>query len=303
VRFLGTAARRATLTAILYASSALCAARDGAGEAMGFVVAAREKAEALDARGVLRSLKLSDPLYKEDTVRTDEGGRLQIAFTGGVIVAVGGNAEWTILGYAPEGNASTGKLAGHLRKGGIRVAAGALAGALSVEFRTGSSTGLIGVHGSGYACRALGHGMKVVRLAGERVTVSTAAGTVVLDRPSLGTTVAAPDAAPGRPTPLDPTELAELAFAVSSGAVGAAPSDGGELRKEARECARWGYWDLAADGASSSPGPAAAWAANEGLAALGQLADRTRAMRLLTGPIGHGASISPGTGAVGGCPT
>jgi hypothetical protein len=145
--------------------------------------------------------------------------------------------------------------------------------------------------------------MKVVRLGGERVTVSTAAGTVVLDRPSLATAVPAGDAAPGRPAPVAPAELAEVSFAASNGA---APSSDGELKKEAGECARWGYWDLAADGTSSGTGPAATWAANERLAAtLAQVADRTKAMRQLTRSAGaaQAVSVSPGTGSGGGCPT
>jgi len=269
-----------------------------AGQPIGSVVAVRGSVRGAGVDEVSRELRMKDPVYAGDVLRTDGRGCAQVMFRDGTIVALGNGAEIGFPEYAFDEKARSGGMTARVVRGAFRVFGGALTKLAPITFQMGAAGPAASVRGSFYAVRIVERGMSVVFLGGEPITVSHGAGSAMLARPSSATVVARADAPPSAPARLSPEEVAELAASFSGGADEAAAAGGrGRPDEEQRfEFARWGVWAGApssTDGSLSASAQGALWASESSLAnTLGALGD----LRELIG-IGSVAS-----GAAGGCP-
>ena len=285
----------ASLVALLLMGSAAWGGeKRESGGPIASVVAARGEVEATRDGGARRTLKVKDPVYQDDSLRTGAGGRLQVLFTDGTIIGLGHRTELVIVGHAHDAKARAGEITVRVGKGVFQVMGGALAQVAPVNIEMKGSAATVGVRGAFYAARLVEEGLKVVSLGGEAVMVSARGGKVVLREPSFGTLVSFVDGRPARSARLGREELAELCVDLRGGEERARKRERVNPQGARCEFAGWGYWARAggiADGAG-------ALSASEGSlsGALAVLNDLRETMRT---SMQFGAA-SPTSG--GGCP-
>ncbi len=282
----------AVLVGAVLVSSPTCSGEPRAGEeSVAFVVAVRGNVEAIEDEGTSRRLRIMDPVYAGDTLRTGTRDRLQVMFADGTVVGLGKNSEIRIVEFNWDADARAGKMTVLVGKGVFRVLGGTITEVAPVQFMTRNSRDPISIRGSFYAGRLVEQRFSVVLLGGQQIVVSNRAGSVTVTKPLFGTTAVAADIAPDIPTRLAPEELAYLRFGVAdSGADLTAAGGTRDGEEQLSEFDRWGYWNDASGSAEGSP----SWAGEGSLAAeVRDLLDMTRTARF---------SLVSGAGA-GGCPT
>ncbi len=233
----------AAFACVVLMSSIARAAEDKIdGHAIGLLVAVRGDAEAIDAEGVSRELRIKDPVYRGDNLRTGKRGRLQVMFMDRTILGFGPETEIQIVEYGYNANARSGNMTISVGKGVFRVLGGAITQVAPVEFKTEKSQQPISILGSFYAGGFLDQAFRVVSLGGERIIVSSDTGRVAITRPLYGTTVVGADMTPGTPARLLPEDIAYFSLDVSGDAE-YEPTINAES-VAVSEFARWGHWSL-----------------------------------------------------------
>jgi hypothetical protein len=159
---------------------------------VGIVTRIAKKAQAERAQSIAL-LKPSDPVANNDRLTTGPGGRLQVALLDEGTLQLGENAELVVDDLTLGESDSTLKLA---ISGAFRLVSGALNHAEGTEIVTPVAT--IGSRGTDVWGGMIDGAYSVFLVEGE-VTVTTDAGTVVLDTPGTGTSVASADAMPTEP--------------------------------------------------------------------------------------------------------
>lgn len=140
-----------------------------------------------------RSLTVGSALSLGERLTTGPGARLLAELNDGTELTLGANAEFTIdeLVIAPEKASAL----FHLTKGAFRMIGGAVARAPDHRMEITAPIGIIGIRGTDVWGGSLESPLDVFLIEGE-VSVTSKAGTVILNRPGQGTSVAGADASP-----------------------------------------------------------------------------------------------------------
>jgi hypothetical protein len=141
------------------------------------------------------ALAAEGPIHFDDLVTTGEAARLQIGFNDGTRLTLGERCTLRIDAFVYQPGSSGGTIALAIA-GPFRYVSGAVGGGTKGEGRVVTPVATIGLRGTDFWGGEVDREFGVILLAGS-VSVTTAAGTVVLAAPGEGTNVAAPDAPPG----------------------------------------------------------------------------------------------------------
>lgn len=143
-----------------------------------------------------RSLAAGSALSLGERLTTGPNARLLAELNDGTELTLGANAEFTIdeLVIAPEKASAL----FHLTKGAFRMIGGAVARAPDHRMEVTAPIGTIGIRGTDVWGGSLELPLDVFLLEGE-VSVTSKAGTVILNRPGQGTSVVGADSAPSLP--------------------------------------------------------------------------------------------------------
>ncbi|RJX30066.1 MAG: hypothetical protein C4531_09405 [Desulfurivibrio sp.] len=185
------------------------------GQPAATVVACRGSVQAINAKGEMRTLAVKSPIHKEDTIKTDKGGRIQILFSDNTIYSLGQNSEMKIAEYRWQPAANQGTLKTKVKEGVFRVMGGAITKTSPQNFTTETPAATIGIRGSMYAGTVTSSSLSVVFQGGKGIEVSNPFGTVAISRPGHGTSVAM-NSAPEQPRKLSEQDLAAFSSEVSA---------------------------------------------------------------------------------------
>ncbi|MBV1788033.1 FecR domain-containing protein [Marinobacterium sp. D7] len=122
-----------------------------AADPVGIVLLAIGQAEAVDAQGEARVLQRKSPLYHGDLLRTGAGGRLQVRFTDGGLVAMKSSSEFRIAEYSfDEENREQDSAVFELLKGGMRTVTGQIGKQDRADYSVRTVVATIGIRGTHY---------------------------------------------------------------------------------------------------------------------------------------------------------
>ncbi|OGV68235.1 MAG: hypothetical protein A3K18_28050 [Lentisphaerae bacterium RIFOXYA12_64_32] len=217
-----------------WAVSGWGAGTDAATDAIASVIAIRGKVEATGADGAVRTLALKSPLYRKDTLRTSERGRVQIGFDDETLISLGRNTTMSLDEFEFDPSANKGKLVTSVEEGVFRVMGGAITKIAPENFKTVTPTATIGIRGSFYLGSVLNDVLKVIFLGGKGIDVYNALGRVEITDASFGTMVPSPRQEPQKGVRFSSDDIRglmkEFAFQGGlqdgGGAPGAQPKEG-----------------------------------------------------------------------------
>ena len=174
------------------------------------VVAVRGDVVARDATGHARKLGVKSTLNREDTVVSGNDGKVQLLFRDNTIISLGRQTEMQIAEYEWKADEKQGAMKTKVTEGTFRVMGGAITQFTPKNFTTETPTATIGIRGSMYAGTVTADSLSVVFQGGKGIDITNPAGTVVLDRPGLGTHVLGADQAPLPPAMFSAEDLATI---------------------------------------------------------------------------------------------
>jgi hypothetical protein len=181
----------------LAAICALALATTGARAADGEIgrVSRLQGAAQLQRGGEWRPLRLLSPLRQGDGVATGPEARLEIVFEDGTLLTLGAEAQVQLdeFVYSP---GSLGNSLALSVFGAFRYVSGDVADGTQRRAQIRTRLAILGIRGTDFWGGPVDGRFGVLLFKG-RVEVSTAAGSVVLDQPGVGTNIDAPGAAPG----------------------------------------------------------------------------------------------------------
>ncbi|MBI4185059.1 MAG: FecR domain-containing protein [Proteobacteria bacterium] len=174
------------------------AAAGFAADMAGDVTRVQSDARALSA-GAERRLKAADPVFVADQLRTGAGSRLEVRLADGTSLTLGERAEVTVdsLVFDPRAQTSDARL--KVLAGAFRVVTAELGARESRRLAVSTPFATLGIRGTEFWGGPLDAAFEVFLVRGV-VAVETPAGSVVLDQPGQGTTIAAPGAPPAPPS-------------------------------------------------------------------------------------------------------
>jgi len=193
---------------------------------VGNVIALRGTAVAVDSRGGTRELALKDPVYLQDTVKTEKRSRIQVMFTDNTIASLGPEAEMKIADYEWKPDENTGTLKTKIKEGVFRLMGGSIAKKAPENFTTETPAATIGIRGSMYAGRVSGDSLTVLFQGGKGIFVANAAGTVDITVPGFGTIVENRLDAPKPPEKFTVEQITAIDKAISGTSGGTEPENG-----------------------------------------------------------------------------
>jgi hypothetical protein len=133
-----------------------------------------------------------------DELRTGAGARLLLTLADNTELTLGANAKLVVnrFIYNPDkgGNALSVKLA----QGAFRFLSGQISKTAGADLRVITQVATIGIRGTDFWGGPIDGNYGVMLLDGA-VEITNAGGSVVLDKPGLGTAITSPTAAPGDP--------------------------------------------------------------------------------------------------------
>jgi len=149
------------------------------------------------SKGRTRPAKSGMAVHHKDRLSTGPKARLEVSLIDNTKITLGENAQLTIdeFVYRPAGrNAVSATVIG-----AFRFTTGLVGKAKQKELVIQTPVAALAVRGTDFWGGPIDGAYGVLVLEGE-VSVTTSAGTVILDRPGLGVTISGPDAAPSTPT-------------------------------------------------------------------------------------------------------
>lgn len=210
------------LAVLLPASSSAQLTRIGAAAAVAGRVQARSVGQAVG-----RIIESGKPLFLNDRVTTEAGGRLQVLLLDETVFTVGPNSDLILDEFVYDPATSAGKVSAKVTKGVFRFVTGKVARREPGSMKIKMPVGTIGIRGTIAAGQVGGNSATVVLLGpGARnnadenpgsVGVENAGQEVILDKPGFGTTVSE-----GHP-PAPASDMSDVAAKISS-ELDAAPS-------------------------------------------------------------------------------
>jgi hypothetical protein len=177
---------------------------------IGLVVALRGNVIAINAASGQRNLTVRSDIYRADTIKTNDRGRVQMMFDDHTLVSLGPNSDMQIADYQWDPEKKTGEMKTQIDEGVFRIMGGAITQSSPDKFKTETPAGTIGIRGSMYAGKVDGSSLHLLFLGGKGVYLSNDAGTVNIDRPGFGTFAAGPSSAPTKPDRMTGEEMTEL---------------------------------------------------------------------------------------------
>ncbi len=192
--------RNFTLLSIVFAALGLAAAAPLAAQAAGVGNVVRVRGEAsAEASGQARTLAEGAAIALGDRLKTGPGARLEVRFSDGTDLTLGERADFTIDELSVGSDKGTALFT--RTAGAMLMAGGAIAKLPQHRIEIASNAGTIGIRGTTVWGGIIKPGSLLdVFLIEGAVEVRTAAGTVVLDRAGLGTSVTAAGGAPQVPS-------------------------------------------------------------------------------------------------------
>jgi len=212
-----------TFLIVLFWSLAAARPMPAAESAVGSVVALRGEVTATDPTGTRRPLVMKGEIFREDTVRTGERGRIQIMFTDHSIISLGRNSEMKIAEYEWQPEARDGAMKTEIKEGVFRVMGGAITKVAPKKFTTATPAATIGIRGSMYAGKVAGDSLSVVFQGGTGIEIVNDQGTVVITQAGFGTHVSSLFEPPRPPVKFSAAEISNLGIELLNG-----PADRGE---------------------------------------------------------------------------
>jgi hypothetical protein len=173
----------------------------------GYISATRGEVYAIDSQGVIRDLKVKDPVALDDFIVTEEKGRVKIVFQDTTIVTLGENSRIQLNDYSWSKNRNQGKFKITVNEGLFRIIGGKITRTNPESFIARTPAASIGIRGSSYAGSVSGKGLAVFLLGGRGIDVSNNKGSVALLQPGMGTSVASADVAPETPRHFNAAEI------------------------------------------------------------------------------------------------
>lgn len=158
-------------------------------EAVASVIAIRGEVTAEGADAAKRQLALKGPIFRADTIRTGDRGRIQVQFTDKTVISLGRNTTMSVREYEFNPEAKKGALVTNIEEGVFRVLGGAITKLAPEKFKTVTGTATIGIRGSYYMGRLIGKQLQVVFLGGKGIIVGNEQGRLEITRPGFGTLV------------------------------------------------------------------------------------------------------------------
>ena len=196
---------------------------------IGFVVVVRGNVEAISSGGAVRQLKQKDPIYKEDTIKTGAGARIQLSFIDNTVISLGQSTEVKLAQYEYDPAKRDGKMTTTVKEGIFRVMGGAITKVAPDKFKTETPTATIGIRGSLFAGEQRGSTLRVIFIGGRGITVSNAAGIVRMNVPSSGTIVLSPVTPPTAPSAVVGQAMTAIVEGSGSGGDGQTAAAPGEV--------------------------------------------------------------------------
>lgn len=173
----------------------------------GYISATRGEVFAIDSQGVIRDLKVKDPVALDDFIVTEEKGRVKIVFQDNTIVTLGENSRIQLNDYSWSKKQNKGKFKITVNEGLFRIIGGKITKTNPESFIARTPAASIGIRGSSYAGSVSGKGLAVFLLGGKGIDVSNSKGSVALLQPGMGTSVASADIAPEAPRHFNAAEI------------------------------------------------------------------------------------------------
>ena len=133
-----------------------------------------------------------------DEVRTGTGARLQLTLADNTELTLGANAKLVINRFIYNPDKQNNALSIKVAQGAFRFLSGQISKATGTELRVITQVATIGVRGTDFWGGPIDSTYGVLLLDGA-VEVTNPGGTVVLDRPGIGTAIASPTTAPDDP--------------------------------------------------------------------------------------------------------
>lgn len=217
------------ISGILLATLLLTASAGRAVEIAAHVVAVRGGVE-VERQGGRLPLRIKDPLYVSDTIRTNDG-RVQIMFTDNSLINLGLGTVMTVSNYRYRPEANDAALQTRVDEGVFRVVGGAVSKIAPQNLTTETPTATIGIRGSMYAGMFKNKQLTVLFEGGLGIYVANVMGTVEMTTPNLVTTVGEGQGptAPKQASPGDIQGMYQLLYQrVTAGGDGAAGGSGGD---------------------------------------------------------------------------
>jgi hypothetical protein len=168
----------------------------------------------VERAGAASSLKPGRWLRRSDSLRTGTGARLALTFRDGSRLVIGESALLVIGDFQPEHGRKSGTLILDLRQGAMRLAAAAPAKAPAKRVEVRTRAGSIAARSMDVWSGPI-DGKVGVLLIGGRVDVRNDAGSVVLHKKQLGTTVSNRASPPERAVSWPPDKVKQALLTVA----------------------------------------------------------------------------------------
>ena len=168
-----------------------------AAEEIGAVTRVQKAAWALST-GANRNLEVGAPIFAGDVLSTGSEARLEVAFADGTLLTLGQNAVIEIDDYVYDPDSEEGSGVWQVISGAFLMVTGEIAKTSPEFFSVRTPVAHVGIRGTQFWGGLIDDGYGVLVLEGA-ITVTTPAGTVVLDAVGEGTMVAEAGAAPSDP--------------------------------------------------------------------------------------------------------
>ncbi len=159
----------------------------------------------------IHRLVIGQEVVFNERITTDQAGQTQLLFLDASAMTIGPNSDLTIDQFVYDPKSGTGKLAMSAARGLLRFVGGKLSKQdEGVVLRTNSAS--LTVRGGVFLLNQAPNGsLEAVFIYGRDLTVTgTTGASETLLRPGYAVTVAGPGAAPSRPFPVPPSDLAEF---------------------------------------------------------------------------------------------
>ena len=201
-------------TAPLAVAAALCAALAGSPAFAADVIGAVSRIQG-EASGTIdgssEMLGLDSSVFRNQIVATGANARLEVTFIDGTQLTLGERAEMILDTFVFDPDASTGTMTLGI-VGAFRFVSGQAPTLAGAEVAVTTPVATIGIRGTEFWGGPIDDQALGVFLTQGAVSVTNAAGEVVLDEPGQGTNIAAPGDAPG-PVTFWPQDKVDRAIA------------------------------------------------------------------------------------------
>lgn len=184
---------------------------------VGKVIAIRGTVTAKGTDSISRTLFLKAPIFKHDTITTNQG-RIQLMFKDNTLITLGRNTQMKITKYAWKKGDANSVMETKIHEGSFRIMGGAITRIAPHNFKTHTSSGTIGIRGSMFAGLLRNFLLTVLFQGGKGIYVKNDAGYVNIRRPGFGTKVKGNAIAPENPYQFDSKEITQI-----DNALGATP--------------------------------------------------------------------------------